>query len=172
MRVIRVWDEHNYDPHWRRFVRHASRAIIPAGDGRLAMVKSRKEGFYTFPGGGVKRGESRIAALIRETREEAGLVVIHASIREYGVFREVRKSIYEREIFDQRTYYYLAGVQKKVVPQRLEPYEKKLGLELELVDPYEACRCNIEAAQRLDHSFLRREISVLGEILEKGIAAD
>ncbi len=172
MRVIRVWDEHNYDPHWRRFVRRASRAIIPMGDGRLAMVKSRKEGFYLFPGGGVKRGESRIAALIRETREEAGLVVVHASIREYGVFREVRKSIYEREIFDQRTYYYLAGVQKKVVPQRLEPYEKKLGLELELVDPYEACRCNMKAAQRLDHGFLRREISVLHDILENGIAAD
>lgn len=172
MRVIRVWDEHNYDPHWRRFVRRASRAIIPMGDGRLAMVKSRKEGFYLFPGGGVKRGESRIAALIRETREEAGLVVVHASIREYGVFREVRKSIYEREIFDQRTYYYLAGVQKKVVPQRLEPYEKKLGLELELVDPYEACRCNMKAAQRLDHGFLRREISVLHDILENGIAAN
>ena len=172
MRIIRVWDDYDYDPRWRRFVRRASRAIIPMGDGRLAMVKSRKEGFYLFPGGGVKRGESRIAALIRETREEAGLVVVHASIREYGVFREVRKSIYEREIFDQRTYYYLAGVQKKVVPQRLEPYEKKLGLELELVDPYEACRCNMKAAQRLDHGFLRREISVLHDILENGIAAD
>ena len=102
MDVIRIWDQHDYDPAWRRFIRRAARAVILTGDGKIALIKSRKEGFYKFPGGGMKRGESRLAALIRETREEAGLAIIPATVRELGLFWEIRKSIYDREIFEQR----------------------------------------------------------------------
>lgn len=172
MRVIRIWDEHDYDPRWRRFIRKAARAVILAGDGRIAMVKSRKEGFYKFPGGGVKRGESRLAALIRETREEAGLVIIPSSVQEMGMFWEIRKSVYDKEIFDQRSYYYTARAQRRIFPQMLEPYEKSMGFELEFVEASKAYKSNIEASAGGNNAFLMRETCVLREVIDLGIAAN
>ena len=127
MKVIRTWDLKDYDPNWRRFVRRASRAIIYQGT-KVAMVRSETEGFYLFPGGGVKRGESRIAALIRETLEETGLVIIRSTVKEMGMFREVRRSIYQNEIFDQRSYYYTAQVEPQAAATRLEPYERACAM--------------------------------------------
>ena len=47
-------------------------------EGRLLLVRHRKEGAYDFwvaPGGGVQGSESLIAAAEREVKEETGLVV-------------------------------------------------------------------------------------------------
>lgn len=173
MKVMQIWDEHNYNPHWRRFIRRAARAVILAGDGRIAMVKSRKEGFYKFPGGGLKKGESRVQALIRETREEAGLEIIPSSVRELGMFWEIRKSVYDKEIFDQRSYYYIARAKRRLVPQQLEPYEKSLGFELAFVPVCEAYRSNTEvAAASGKNNFLLRETKVLQKLMERGIACN
>lgn len=170
MDVIRIWDQHDYDPAWRRFIRRAARAVILTGDGKIALIKSRKEGFYKFPGGGMKRGESRLAALIRETREEAGLAIIPATVRELGLFWEIRKSIYDREIFEQRSYYYLAKAKHQIFPQQLDPYEASLGFELEFVDVREAYKQNQAAAAASRSTFLLRETAVLKEILDRGLA--
>ena len=168
MKVIRTWDLKDYDPAWRRFVRRASRAIIYQGT-KVAMVRSETEGFYLFPGGGVKRGESRIAALIRETLEETGLVIIRSSVEELGMFREVRRSIYQNEIFDQRSYYYTAQVEPQAAATRLEPYERALGFRLCYVDPDAAFRENIEIARRTGRSSLFRESQMLCALSDRGI---
>lgn len=39
------------------------------------MIHSLKYDYYKFPGSGIEGEKSPIAAMIRETREEAGLVV-------------------------------------------------------------------------------------------------
>ena len=39
------------------------------------MIHSLKYDYYKFPGGGIENGENPVEAMIRETREEAGLVV-------------------------------------------------------------------------------------------------
>lgn len=169
MKVLRTWDLKDYDPEWRRFVRSTARAIIPGEDGKVAMVRSTTDGFYLFPGGGVKRHESRIDALIRETREETGLVIIRHSIRELGMFREVRRSIYPNEIFDQRSYYYAARVEPHRAEPALEAYEKKLGFELCYVDPAEAFQVNIVIAERRGLNFLLRESQMLSDLRDKGI---
>ncbi|MEA4919525.1 MAG: NUDIX domain-containing protein [Clostridiaceae bacterium] len=168
MRIIQTWDDRNYDPAWKRFVRRASRAVI-IRNGKVAMVKSTVEGYYKFPGGGVKRGEGRIGALIREAREEAGLSIIFHSIREIGMMREIRKSIYGEQIFDQRSYYYLAKVKNKILPQKLEPYEQELGFELRFVDAQIAYQSNIELAGGQTDGFVLREARVLKEIIDGGI---
>lgn len=169
VKVLRTWDLKDYDPSWRRFVRSTARAIIPGENGKVAMVRSTTDGFYLFPGGGVKRQESRIDALIRETREETGLVIIRSSIQELGMFREVRRSIYPNEIFDQRSYYYAARVELHRAETALEAYEKKLGFELCYVDPAEAFKVNIVIAERRGLNFLMRESQMLSDLRDKGI---
>lgn len=170
MKVMRIWDEADYDPTWRRYIRKASRAII-IKDNKIALLQSAKTGYFKFPGGGVKRGESRVSALVRETQEEAGLVIIRPSIREFGLFREIRKSVRSGEIFDQRSYYYTAKVKKQTVKPVLEPYEIELGFELVYADPNEAFQINTEAAEQYNTNFLLRETDVLREIICKRIVA-
>lgn len=63
---------------------------IVEDQGRLLLVKNRNNGKYTLPGGGVEIGEGIVDALIREVREETGIVV------EVGDFLE----------FSERCFYY------------------------------------------------------------------
>lgn len=53
-------------------------AIIVDGDGRLLLIRrghAPSEGLWSLPGGRVEPGESDAEALVREVREETGLVV-------------------------------------------------------------------------------------------------
>ena len=93
MRTIATLDLKNYEPDWRRYRRFAVRAVI-FRDTELIMVRSSKDGFYKFPGGGIERGESHLDTLIRETKEELGLNILPESIHPLGRVREIRKSIY------------------------------------------------------------------------------
>ena len=65
------------------FRRPSARAVIIKGD-KLALVYSRKEKYYKFPGGGIEPGENPVDAMIRETREEAGLVAVPETVRVPG----------------------------------------------------------------------------------------
>jgi len=53
-------------------------AIITDGDGRLLLIQRGHEpwtGLWSLPGGHVEPGESDAEALVREVREETGLLV-------------------------------------------------------------------------------------------------
>jgi len=54
-------------------IRVAVRGVAVSA-GRVLMIYSPVNGDYKFPGGGVEDGESHAEALVREIREEAGLV--------------------------------------------------------------------------------------------------
>jgi 8-oxo-dGTP pyrophosphatase MutT (NUDIX family) len=62
-------------------LRQGVRALILDPDDRVLLVRfwwsglDSSEGFWANPGGGVEPGESRLAALQRELREETGLAV-------------------------------------------------------------------------------------------------
>ena len=54
-------------------------AVIRDGAGRLLLIKRGHEpgkGQWSIPGGRVEAGESDAAAIVREVREETGLVVV------------------------------------------------------------------------------------------------
>jgi len=53
-------------------------AVIKDGDGRLLLIKRGHEpgkGQWSVPGGRIEPGETDQEALVRETREETGLIV-------------------------------------------------------------------------------------------------
>jgi ADP-ribose pyrophosphatase YjhB (NUDIX family) len=50
-------------------------ALILDDEGRILLVRRADDGLWAMPGGWVEPGETREQAVVRETREETGLVV-------------------------------------------------------------------------------------------------
>ena len=172
MRLLFTIDPGDCDPAWRAIRRPSARGIL-IREGRIAMVHSLQYDYYKFPGGGIEPGESREAALIRETREEAGLVVIPSTIRPYGMVRRIQKwSGLEEAFLLQDNYYYLCGAKPEPVSQRLDDYEAAEGFSLAWVRPETAVTAN----RRGDHGpkdphMLEREARVLEMLAEEGYFA-
>ena len=169
MRLLFEIDTKDYDPAGRGFIRHSARCIH-IRNGLVAMVHSLKYDYYKFPGGGIEPGESREKAMIRETLEEAGLVVIPDSVKEYGYVHRIQKSDHDDEdYFLQDNYYYLCDVEEDVDAQNLDGYEADEGFTLEYVDPDKAIFVN----RNVDHGpkdqrMLEREARVLELLKEEG----
>ena len=163
MRRLFEIDLKDYNETDTVFRRPSARAIIQKGD-KLALVYSKKEKYFKFPGGGIHDDEDKKEALIREVREEVGLVVIPESIREYGsVLRRQKSTVKDGEIFEQENYYYFCDVQERPVSQELDDYEDEAGFVLKIVDIDEAIETN--AAYSSDDFFnevmIKREKRVL-----------
>ena len=82
MRLLFDMDKKDYGSCTHTFVRNSARGIIISNQ-KLAMIHSMKYDYYKFPGGGIEKGEDPVAAMVRETREEAGLVVRFETVKEY-----------------------------------------------------------------------------------------
>ena len=135
MKLLFEIDKKNYDNDGKAFIRPSARAII-IKDNKIYMVHSIVYDYYKFPGGGIEKDESNIDALIRETKEEAGLVVIKDSIKEYGYVHRIQKANDPGySIFIQDNYYYICDVEKNILEQQLDDYENFEQFTLELVDP-------------------------------------
>ena len=118
MRLLFEIDKKDYDQCTHSFVRNSARSII-IKDKRAAMVHSAKYDCYKFPGGGIENGENPVDAMIRETREESGLVVLPDTVREYGYVHRIQRSGRdEAECFIQDNYYYLCETADQAVSQR------------------------------------------------------
>ncbi len=150
------------EPDGRIFVRPSARCIA-VRDGRVAMIYSRKYNYYKFPGGGIEPDESREDALVRETAEEAGLVIKPDTVRELGYVHRVQKSWRPTEdYFVQDNYYYLCEVEDEIVPQSLCGYESDEGFALEWVEPDHAIEVNRTADHGpKDKNMIERETRVL-----------
>lgn len=135
MRLLFEIDKRDYDDCTRIFVRNSARSIIIRGK-KVAMIHSLKYDYYKFPGGGIEGNESPVSAMIRETREEAGLVVKPETVKEYGYVHRIQKSDkVASECFIQDNYYYLCDVEDKTVSQCLDNYEATERYTLEFVEP-------------------------------------
>lgn len=161
MRVLDVIDLQDYSLDYKVDERFASRAIIFKGN-NLMMVHSNL-GEYKFPGGGIEYGESPIDALIREVREETGLIVLRDSIKEYGEIIEKRKSsILDKTIFVHHSYYYICNVEENVYNQKLDDYEQEESFELVGINPQNAYEYNKKSS--IKHTL--RENKVLEYIIK------
>lgn len=169
MRLLFTMDAGDYDQNGRAFVRHSARCIT-IQNGRVAMVHSLKYDYYKFPGGGIEPDETPVQALIRETEEEAGLLILPASIQEYGcVHRVEANDRTDADYFVQDNFYYLCRVQQAQVSQKLDDYEADEHFTLEWVEPNHAIVIN----RTVDHgpkeqTMLEREARVLELLLAEG----
>ena len=168
MRLLFTMDRGNYK-EGKAFSRPSARAVV-IKNGRVAMVYSQKFSHYKFPGGGIEPGETREAALIREAREEAGLVLCPDSIRPYGFVHRIERGDQE-PVFIQDNFYYLA-IASATVPQELHGYEAEEGYTLRWVEPREAIEQNkalTRVYKRKHHTMLLREAMVLERLMAEGL---
>ncbi len=169
MRLLFTLDRGDYEEGKKAFSRPSARAVVVRG-GRVAMVHSRKFDHYKFPGGGIEPGESREAALQREAREEAGLVLDPKTVRPYGFVHRIERGDAE-PIFLQDNFYYLASA-VATVPQELDGYEAAEGYTLVWADPREAIEQNLALTndyKRKYHTMLLREALVLERLQAEGL---
>ena len=170
MRLLFEMDKKDYGKCTHTFVRNSARSIIIVNN-KIAMIHSLKYDYYKFPGGGIESGENPIDAMIRETREESGLVVKTETIKEYGYVHRIQKSdLDETECFVQDNYYYLCDAEECVVAQNLDEYEFTESYTLEFVDPKTAIRKNRNVTQTpYNQAMFEREAKVLELLMAEGL---
>lgn len=169
MRNLFDLDLKDYDPDGSVLVRPSARGII-IKNGKVAMVHSLRYNYYKFPGGGLEPGEDAKTALIREVREEAGLRVIPASVREYGVVRRMQKLYHsEYDHLYQENYYFLCDAVDQSAEQDLDDYEAEAGYEPVWVEPEQAIKVQRSGTLDISVRYIReREARILEMLMDEG----
>ena len=90
MRELFVIDKKNYKENGTVGRRPSVRGIV-IKDGKIAMMHSLKYDYYKLPGGGIEEGEQLEDTLIREVREESGLIVKKDSIKNLVMYAVLKK---------------------------------------------------------------------------------
>ncbi len=168
MKHLFTLDIKDYPPSAVPLYRPSVRAVIRMEDEKLAMVYSRKYGYYKFPGGGIRAGEDREEALAREVREETGLIVKKETIQEYGsVLRRQKSGKQENTVFEQENFYYFCSAEAGVREQKLDGYEKEAGFELRFVTEEEAIAANQVCVPEDDFSLviIARDTQILERLI-------
>ena len=170
MRLLFEIDKKDYEKCTHSFVRNSARSIIVL-DKKIAMIHSLKYDYYKFPGGGIEKGEDPVDAMIRETREEAGLVVKPETVKEYGYVHRIQKSDKDdTECFVQDNYYYLCDVEEDRVSQCLDNYEAQETYTLEFVTPEIAIKKNRSVIGNPHNPIMfEREARVLEMLIAEGV---
>lgn len=170
MKQLLEIDLKDYENCDKIFRRPSVRAIILNDNNKIALVYSKKEKYYKFPGGGIKQDENKKEALVREVREEVGLIVIPESICEFGsVMRRQRSNVSPNTIFEQENYYYTCKTKNQIVDQELDNYEAEAGFMLKFVSLDEAILVNstYKSENYFNEIMIMRETKVLQIVKDK-----
>lgn len=169
MRLLFEMDKKDYEKCSRVFVRNSARSII-IDKRKVAMIHSLKYDYYKFPGGGIEEGEDAVEAMLRETREESGLIVIPETVLEYGYVHRIQKSdTDDDECFIQDNFYYMCEAKAQLLSQNLNAYEEKEQFTLEYIEPEKAIKKNRMVGQSpYDEIMFERESKVLELLLAEG----
>ena len=160
MRELFVLDKKNYNPNGSIGRRPSVRGII-IRDGKIAMMHSLRYNYYKLPGGGIEGEETLEETLIREVREESGLVVIPDSIKEFGYVRRIEKGKID-DIFIQENFYFICEAKDELVAQELDDYEADEKFTLEFVSIDEAIKVNVTA-----NHFEKEEVSTFSGMIDR-----
>ena len=124
----------------RKSIRRAVRAII-IQDNKILMVHTNK-GDYKFPGGGVKREESKEEALMREVTEETGYIVKCIGSCAGKIVQRYVNQFDSHGIFEMISYYYFCEVKSNTTSQSLEKYEREQEFEPKWIELDKVIECN------------------------------
>lgn len=162
MKMLLILDEKDYTEDMPVFEKYTVRAIIRNGD-KFIMQRS-KEGEYKIPGGGVEAGESYVDTIIREVREEVGLIVKAESIMEIGEILEIREDrMCKGQKYMCHSLFYSCNVDEKAVPTEMTDSEIEKGFE----PVWEKLENIVEENDRLQkESWMRRDTEFLRLLIE------
>jgi 8-oxo-dGTP pyrophosphatase MutT (NUDIX family) len=141
MEILLFNDRKDYDPMLPRLVRNSANSIIITEE-KVGMIYVEKHNFFAFPGGGIEKNETIVDALIRETEEETGLIIIPSTIVEFGKLVEIRKDRHAEGIYERHDCYFLCDVKKESVAPRLSKSEIEYGHKFTYVTFDEAISTN------------------------------
>ena len=170
MRLLFEIDKKDYDPEGEVFRRPSSRGIIFRG-GKLSVIYSRKHKYCKLPGGGIEAGEDSITALIREVREETGLVVKPETVREFGYVHRIQRGKHE-PVFIQDNFYYLCDAKDTQERTEMSREEIDEGFVPVFMTAGEAVAINEEYAAHEHNTMIERELRVLRIIADELCVSD
>ena len=116
------------------------------------------------------KDEDKKEALIREVREETGLIVIPDLINEFGsVLRRQKSNKIPNAIFEQENFYYFCEVENIITEQNLDEYEAEAGFILKFVHLDEAIDTNLKYKTEdfFNEIMIKRETKLLQMLKKK-----
>lgn len=127
-----------------RKIRRTTRAFIRReSDHKILLMHAEVDDMYMLPGGGLEMGETTIDCVVRECREEAGLIIKPIEedairVREYYKDRMYEVTYYKAEIIGE-TERALTGyeIEQRMTPVWVDEDEGLELFELRLGDPVE-----------------------------------
>lgn len=130
----------------RIFYRQAARAIVLSGEDIL-LLYTHKYGDYGLPGGGVDKGETIEAGLLRELREETGALSAKV-VAPFGRYEEYRPWFREgANVVHMDSFCFLCEIDTALGNRGLgepqfEPHEIKNGMRPEWINIHRAIAHN------------------------------
>jgi len=150
------------------FVRKATRAIVLKGESILLLYTQRYHD-YSLPGGGVDEGETLIAGLIRELKEETGAHNVQ-NIEAFGCYEEFRPWNKDGfELMHMQSYCYLCTIDEELQQPQLEQHEINNGMQPQWMNIFEAINHNEDIIANSDKKGLsiERETFLLKRIVSE-----
>jgi 8-oxo-dGTP pyrophosphatase MutT (NUDIX family) len=157
----------------KKFTRKATRAIVLNRENILLLYTQRYHD-YSLPGGGIDEGESNIAGLVRELKEETGAHNVQ-NIREFGLYEEFRP--WHKPDFDivhMLSYCYICSIDDELLSPELESHEIANGMHPVWMNIHEAITHNEETMAKSAKKGLsiERETFLLKLIVSELIDSD
>ena len=123
MRMLFEIDKKNYEKGGKTARRPSVRGIM-IKDGKVAMMHSVRYDYYKLPGGGIEDEESLEDTLVREVREESGLIVDKDTIKELE--EKITKLVYTtKETFKAEMFERSSIGTISEIYDSTEPYEER-----------------------------------------------
>jgi 8-oxo-dGTP pyrophosphatase MutT (NUDIX family) len=156
----------------KSFNRKATRAIVLNGEDILLLYTKRYHD-YSLPGGGIDEGESNIAGLIRELKEETGAHTVQ-NVKEFGLYEEFRP--WHKDNFDivhMESYCYTCTIDDELLEPELEAHELSNGMHPVWMNIHQAVAHNQETIAKSNKKGLSIEREtfllklIVSELLDK-----